>query len=76
LEANFGVGEDDVGGCVIDPFNAHWFLPRAFASKLFDIFGGQFIDAANMHFFVDRFIGEGVDGGFYVGGCFLALDTC
>jgi hypothetical protein len=28
------------------------------------------------NFFIDRFIGEGVDGGFYVGRCFLALDTC
>ena len=76
MEADFGGREDDVGGCVVDPFNAHWFLSRAVASKLFDILCGQFIDAANMHFFVDRFIGEGVDGGFQVRSCFLALDTC
>jgi hypothetical protein len=63
LKANFGGGEDDVGGRVVDPFNAHWFLSRAITSKLFDIFCGHFIDAANMHFFVDRFIGEGVKGG-------------
>lgn len=64
LEADFGGGEDEVGGCVVDPFDAHWLLSRAVASKLLDILRGHFIDTANMHFFVDRFIGEGVDGDF------------
>jgi hypothetical protein len=78
LEADFGGGVDDVGGSVVNPFNAHWLLARTFTSKLFYILCGHFIDPANVHLFVDRFLRERVKSIILVRGLCLILvsDIC
>jgi hypothetical protein len=78
LEADFGGGVDDVGGSVVNPFNAHWLLARTITSELFDVLGGHFIDPANVHLFVDRFLGDGIKGTIQVRGLgfVLVIDIC
>jgi hypothetical protein len=76
LDADLGGGVYEVGGGVIDPFNAHWLFCEVTASELFDIFRSHFIDAANMHLFVDRLFVERIECALHVGGRFLVLNTC
>jgi hypothetical protein len=78
LEADFGGGVDDVGGSVVNPFNAHWLLARTVTSELFDVLCGHFVDPANVHLFVDRFLGEGIKSTIQARGLglFLASNTC
>jgi hypothetical protein len=62
FEAGFSRGENDVGGRIVDPFNARWFLTRTIPCELLDVVCSHLVDPANVDFFVDRFLGEGING--------------
>ena len=62
LEADLGRRVHNVGRCIVDPFHTGGRLIREMcAGELLDIVGGQFVDPANVDFFKQSVLGEGVD---------------